>query len=364
MADINISTALQQVSSPVIDARNFSTPRLPPRSYRFQSSAIGAAPNVVLFRHFRGSLGGSINLSPGAGEVGTLLRGSSTFPLEFESDPDGFTALSFRKHKQRAGSFYLQTADCREFFCAYSRRIPQDKSFPGTTARETAPTGSVSKDHWFMSGANGGSVTANTDICLVTAVGGNRLIVQGNSSQPAVPDMAHIGDHWDWNGWNSFGVYIKANEADPLAGNGLIEQWFTSRKIGGSKTTGTRIQSSTVPVYGPSTPVALATSFYNYFYTGTYFVESDGAYIANAQERDLYLAIGAGTSRQHIMLLNAATIEAATSRIPYYFDAWNSSSNYVDFTTREWHTDITHVAIVKADGSTHISALADLEVLV
>lgn len=359
---INLSGFVQQASSPTIDGANWAATRISPATYRFQSSAIGAAPNVELFRHFVGSLGASINLTPAAGEVGTLLRGSSTKPLEFEMDTDGFTALSFRKRLENVGTFYIQTTPCREFRCGYSHRIPNDKSFPGQTARETVPVGSVWKNHWFMNGVNGGSVTNNADICLDTAVGGNRLIVQGNSSQPAVPDMAHLGDNWDWHGWNSRSVYLKANDADPIAGSGTVIQRFTSKKIGGSKTTGTRIQSSTVPVYGPSTPVLLANSEYDYFYAGTYFIEAQGDYIANAYERNLYLAVGPN-SMQCLMLLNAATIDDATVCHEYHFDEWDAANNRVTFTTRDWHTEITHAAIIKSDGSVHVAALSSLEVL-
>ena len=360
--NIRFTGYTEQGSSPKLDGANWSTTRLGPATYRFQSSAIGAAPTVALFRHFVGTLGSSINLNPGPGEVGVLQRGSSTKPLEFEMDTDGFTALSFRKRLENVGTFYIQTTPCREFRCGYSHRIPNDCAFPGQTVRETPPVGSSWKNHWFMFGLDGGVVTTSTDICLDTAVSGNRLIVQGNSAQPAVPDMAHIGDNWDWHGWNSRSVYLKANELDPLAGNGLIVQRFTSKKIGGLKTSGTRIQSSTVPVYGPSTPVILASSEFNTFQVGTYFTEAEGEHIANAYERHLYLAVGPN-SRQCLLLLNAPTLEAATVCHEYYFDEWDAANNRVTFTTREWHTEITHAAIIKADGSVHVAALSSLEVL-
>lgn len=362
MPDINLGGAIQQANSPIIDGGNYSTTRLPAQSYRFQSSAIGTAPTVELFRHFVGTEGASINLSPGVGEVGTLLRGSSTSPYEFELDTDGFTALSSRKHTATSASCYIQTTPCREFRASWGHRIPQDRAFVGATERETAPASSVWKNHWYMNGITGGGIAASADLCLDTAVGSNRLIIQGNSSQPALPDLGHIGNYWDWNGWNYRGIYHRADAVDPILNNGLIEQRFTSKKIGGSKTTGSLLQSSTVPVYGPSTTVQLATSQYDYFHVGTYFIDTAGNYIGNAYERNLYLACGEN-SRQCLMLLNAATIADATAAFAYYFDAWNAGSNYVDFTTRDWHYDMTHAAIIKSDGSVHIAALSSLEVL-
>lgn len=360
--NIDLTDAVVQSDSPKIDGADYAATRLPAQSYRFQSSAIGASPNVELFRHFVGAAGASINLSPSAGEVGTLLRGGSVDPLEFEIDTDGFTALSFRKHTAASGSFYIQTTPCREFRCGYSHRIPNDRSFVGSTQRETAPVSSVWKNHWYMHGSSGGTINANADICLDSAVGGNRLWVTGNSSQPSIPDIAHIGDWWDWHGYNYRSVYLKADETDPILNNGLIEQRFTSKKIAGTKGTGSVLQSSTAPVYGGSTPVQLATSEYDYFYVGAYFIDAQGNYIGNAYERNLYLAVGPN-SRQGLILLNASTLAAATVCFDYYFDAWNSASNFVDFTTRPWHSEITHAGIIKPDGSVHIEPLTSLEVI-
>ena len=362
MPDINISGAVVQPDSPIYDGVSYAVSRLPAQSYRFQSSAIGDAPDVVLFRHFVGEQSASINLAPAEGEVGTLVRGSSVSPYEFELDTDGFTALSSRKHTAKAATCYIVTPPCREFRASWSHKIPNDRAFVGATQRETNPASSVWKNHWYMNDLTGGGIAANADLCLDTAVGGHRLVIAGNSSQPELPDLGHISNYWDWNGWNYRGIYHKADAVDPILNNGLIEQRFTSKKIGGSKTTGSLLQSSTVPVYGSSTTVQLATSQYDYFHVGTYFISTEGDYIGNAYERNLYLACGTN-SRQTLLLLNAATIADSTICFSYNFDAWNSGGNYVDFTTRAWHCDITHAAIIKSDGSVHVSALADLEVL-
>jgi hypothetical protein len=361
MQTIDLSGLHAQFSSPKRDARSPVLARVPPKTHTFNVANPGAAPNVVLFRRFRGAAGSSINLAPAAGEIGTLLRSGAgaANPLLFDIDTDGFTAISAQQKRLGVGTFYIITPPSREFRMAYLEKCPNDACFPDTTMRETVPTTSALKSCWYMNSINGGAVLGRADLYLANH-NGPQIIFGGNQSQPFISvgsAICNMVDGWDWNGWNSIGYYQKANEIDPIGGNGITERKISSGRTGVTKTTKTKIINNTLPVYGTSGRVDLATSEYDYFHVWTYFEEDSGDYITNLYKRNVYLACGAGSYQCLYLADGPVFADAFTTE--HLATSWvDGASGQVLVTTDEWEAGwATHAFLRCADGRLEVMAL-------
>lgn len=368
MPTIDLSGAVIQSNSPVIDSKNYSTARDAIAEYEIavSGSAAGDAPNVILFRRFEGAFGDDVNLSPNAsvGEIGTLLK-TSTSKNPYIIDDDGFACVANRDETNQVGSFYFTFTPTHEFRLATSEKVPNDKAFPGNGSRETIPTGSNCKSIWIMNGSNGSGVAAQADLCVPTYVGVN-VQIQGNASQPYGAAALYTFDHgFDFFGWNHTDHYQKADPTNPTTANGTIETMFSSARINGaSKTTGGIIASATAPVHGASTTVQAANSQFDYLRFWSYcLVRRTGeteVQLSQFAMKNVYFATGAN-SYQCLYLMNASTFAAATFKTPVVATEWDNVGGIIRFIPSAWELNYcTHYGLHKADGSWQTGLISEL----
>lgn len=369
MPDIDMSGAVVQPDSPIYDGLNYAVARPVVAEYEItvSGSAAGVAPNVVLFRRYRGQVGDEINLAPVAGEIGTLQK-TDTNSNPFVLDDDGFTAIAARNGGNQVGSFYFTFPDAQEFRLAHSEKVPNECAIAGNGTRETVPSGSNAKTYWIMNGSNGSGVAAQADLCVPTYTS-TTVQIQGNASQPYGSSAIYtFADGFDFFGWNHVDHYQRADATNPTTANGTIETMFTSGKTGATKTTGTKTITSTAPVHGGSTTVQAATSAFNYLRIWTYFIElragQPNTHLSQMIDHNAYLATGTGTAYQCLYLTNNIDVEDSTFKVPIAASSWDNGAGIIRFIPDAWELSYaTHYALRKSDGSWQTGLISELTIV-
>lgn len=329
-------------------------------------SGFGAAPNVVLFRRFReGSDGGVISLTPPDGEIGTYTT-SGLGVLKYYEMPDGYTAYAGYdpEHSVAAVLNCLFGENVTELRLSKTEIVPPGKYFPGASAENTIPTTSTLKHDWLRKTINSGGVGYENepDLCIPTQTGntGGLMKLQGNATHPrGTQSEGSYADFWSFADWNTFSFYQKPDVADPVGTPGEFFEFFiTSDKINANKSTGTITKSYSVPAFANSGPgtVVNADAFYTLVRAYSYLTSQGGA---NTQmvRRNWYAAVGAGVSRQGIMLGNNSAFNDCTLSAWIIPDSW--SDTLITFTPDAWESSVfTHYHIIKPDGSVVSGALS------
>jgi hypothetical protein len=358
MPTIDLSGAVLQSSSPIIDGGSYSTARPAIAEYSITGPDIGDEPNVVLYRDYsRGEDGEDFIVTPRSGEVGTWNNSgaSSNNQAIYKTNADGFPCLLQRDpRKPQQMPLNLTSSEQGEFRLSRCISVLNDSAFAGAGELATEPDTSALKDLWIQYENASGAEPTEADLCVFTAVLSG-IKIQGNASRPfGSANTVMLLDWFDFDEWNNCSYYSKNGSPVATVDVGVQQSMFTSKKTGATKSTGTKITDTTNISHGVGSSVDPAKATFSYLASQSYFTIADGEKVTCMAYRSDYWAHGEN-SFQCLFFANAETIEESTFLCAVKASSWvnnGDGTHTVKATPSAWLRSVsTHMIVLKANNT-------------